>query len=98
MLDCFAPLPHLLRMLIEPALHLIENVLIHPSGDPPFFALGAAALDGAVRTCVGPIAAQDQSIFLGRVAVGELLTGRTNVNILCGHVAEVLLAVAPLCL
>jgi hypothetical protein len=33
MLDCLAPLAHLLRMLVEPALHRVENVLMLPSGN-----------------------------------------------------------------
>src|SRR5258705_13823231 len=45
---------------------------------------------GAAR--VGPVAVQDQSIFLVREVVGELLTGRTNVSVLLSHVAEILLA------
>jgi hypothetical protein len=32
MLDCFAPLAHLLRMLVEPALHRLDNMLVLPSG------------------------------------------------------------------
>src|ERR1700693_6249584 len=47
MLDRLAPLAHLLRMLVEPALHRLENVLVLPSGDPPLLAGGAAMLDGA---------------------------------------------------
>ena len=35
-------------------------------------------LDGAALAGVGPVAAQDQSVFLGRVVIGELLTGRTG--------------------
>ena len=95
MLDRLAPLAHLLRMLVEPALHGLENVLMLPSGDPSLLAGGAAMLDGAALAGVGPVAAQDQSIFLGGVVVGEPFTGRTNVNVLLGHVAEVLLAEAP---
>ena len=33
-LDRLAPLTHLIRMLVEPALHRFENVLMFPSGDP----------------------------------------------------------------
>src|SRR4029077_5773476 len=80
MLDRLAPLAHLLRMLVEPALHCLENVLLLPSGDPSFLAGGAAVLDGAALAGVGPIAAQDQSIFLVRVVVGEPFTGRNNLN------------------
>src|ERR1017187_6856568 len=35
MLDRLAPLAHLLRMLVEPALHRLENALMFPSGDCP---------------------------------------------------------------
>src|SRR4029078_9035238 len=80
------------RVLVEPVLHRLKNVLVLPSGDPSFLAGGAVAFYGAVLTGIGPVAAQDQSIFLVRVTVGELLTGRTDVNVLLRHVAEVLLA------
>ena len=64
MLDGFAPLAHLLRMLVEPALNRLENMLMLPSGDPPLFAGGAVVLDGAALAGVGPVAAQDQVHFL----------------------------------
>src|SRR5215207_5150437 len=76
-------------------LHRLENALMLPSGDPSFLAGGAALLDGAALAAVGPLAAQEQSIFLVGVVVTEPFTGRTNVNVLLGHVAEVLLAEAP---
>src|SRR5207249_19697 len=40
---------HLLRMLVEPALHRLENVLMLPSRDPSLLAGGAALPDGANR-------------------------------------------------
>jgi hypothetical protein len=46
MLDRFAPLAHLLRMLVEPALHRLKNVLMLPSGDPSLLASGGTVLDG----------------------------------------------------
>ncbi len=82
-------------MLIEPALHRIDNALMLPSGDPSLLALGAAVLDAAVPAGVGHVAVHDQSFVLGRVVVGEPFAGRTNVNILLSDVAEVLLAEAP---
>ena len=48
MFDRLTSLPHLLRVLIEPALHHLENVLMLPSLDPSLVALGAAVLDGTV--------------------------------------------------
>ena len=44
MLNRLAPLAHLLRMLVEPALYRIENGLMLPSGDPSLFSGGAAVL------------------------------------------------------
>src|SRR5271168_2267254 len=94
MFDRLAALAHLLRMLVEPALNGFENVLMFPSGDPSFLAGGASGLDCTAPADVGPVAAQHQSVFLGRVVVGELLASRTNVNVLVSHIAEVLLAEA----
>jgi hypothetical protein len=34
MLDRLAPLAHLLRMLVEPALHRLKDALMFPSGKP----------------------------------------------------------------
>ncbi len=78
-------------MLIEPALHHLENVLMLPSLDPSLVALGAVVLDGTVPASLGRVAVHDQAFFLARVGVGKPFTGRTNVNILLGDVAEVLL-------
>src|SRR4051795_11837444 len=47
MLDRLAPLAHLLRMLVEPALYCLKNRLMLPTGDPTLLARGAAVLDGA---------------------------------------------------
>ena len=95
MLNRLAPLAHLLRMFVEPALHRLKNVLVLPSGDPSFLAAGAGLLDGAVLTGIGPVAAQDQSMFFVGVVVGERFAGRTDVNVVPSHVAEVLLAETP---
>ena len=93
MLDRLAPLTHLFRMLIKPALHRLENVLMLPSEDQTFLGCGAAMLDGAVLAGVGPIPMQDRAFVLGRIRVGEPFAGR--INILLSDVAEVLLAEAP---
>jgi hypothetical protein len=47
MLDRFAPLAHLLRMLVEPALNGFENVLMLQSCDPSLLGGGTAMFDGA---------------------------------------------------
>jgi hypothetical protein len=65
MLDRFAPLAHLLRMLVEPALNGFENVLMLPSCDPSLLGGGTAMFDGAALADVGQISPQHQSMFLG---------------------------------
>ena len=94
-LDRLASQTHLLRMLVEPALHRLDNVLMLPSGDQPLLGSGAGILDGAVLACLGCVAAQDHAFVLGRAVVGEPFAGRADVNVLLSHVAEVLLAEAP---
>jgi hypothetical protein len=46
-LDRFAPLPHLFRMFVEPALNGFENVLMLPACDPSLLGGGTAMFDGA---------------------------------------------------
>src|ERR1700740_2609108 len=96
MLDRLAPLSHFFRVLVEPALDGFENMLMLPAGDPSLLAGGTAVLDGAVLAGVGPVAAQDQPVFLVRVAVGGAFISRADIDILVSHVAEVLLAKAPI--
>jgi hypothetical protein len=43
MLDCLAPLAHLLRMLVEASLDCLENMLVLPTCDPTLLAGGATA-------------------------------------------------------
>ena len=85
-------------MLIEPALYHLENVLMFPSLDPSFVSLSATVLDGTVPAGLGRVAVHDEALFLAGVEVGEPFAGRTNINILLGDVAEVLLAEAAFCL
>ena len=81
-----ASLTHLFRMLIEPALHRFENVLMLASGDPSLLGGGAAMLDGTVLASVGPSGAG--SVNFPRSCSGRRpFTGRTNVNVLLRHLA-----------
>src|SRR6201981_1584868 len=80
MLDRFATLAHLFRVLVEPALHGFENMLMLPARDPSFLAGGAAVLDGAALAGIGPVAAQNQPVFLVRVVIGETFTSRADVR------------------
>jgi hypothetical protein len=48
---------HFRRMLVEPAPHRLENVLMLPSSDSSLLAGGAAVLDSAVPAGLGLVAA-----------------------------------------
>ncbi len=91
MLDGLLPLAHSVEALVEPALNGVENMLMLPTRNPPLLAGGAAALEGAALAGIGPVAAQEQPVFLAREAVGETFTGRTDIEIPVGHVAACLL-------
>jgi len=58
MLDGFAPLTHLLRVLVEPPLDRLKNGFVLPAGDPTLLARGAVLLDRTVLADVGPVAVQ----------------------------------------
>jgi hypothetical protein len=51
-------------------------------------------LDGTVPAGVGHVPVDDQAFVLARVGVGEPFAGRSDVNILLGHITEVLSAEA----
>jgi hypothetical protein len=95
MLDRLAPLAHFFRVLVEPALDGFENMLMLPARDPSLLAGGTAVLDGAALAGVGPVAAQDQPVFLVRLVVGESFISRTDIDILVSHVAESCLPKRP---
>jgi len=63
MLDGLAPQAHFSRVLVEPALHDFEKLLMLPSRDPALFARRALALDRAALADVGPIT-PDKEPFL----------------------------------
>ena len=66
-----------------------------PSCDPSLFGGGAAMLDGAALTSVGPVTAQNQSAVFSREGVRKRLSSGANINVLLSDIAEVLLAKSP---
>src|SRR5258706_1770547 len=94
MLDRLAASTHRIRIFVQARLHGIDNVLVLPPPDAALRSLRALSLQRAGAARVGPVAVQDQSVFLVREVVGELLTGRTNVNVPLSHIAEIPLAEA----
>src|SRR6476661_7067725 len=94
MLGRLAASSHRIRISVQARLHSIDHILLLPPLDATLRSLRALSLQRAGAARVGPVVVQDQSIFLVRKVVGELLTGRTNVDVLLSHVAEILLAKA----
>ncbi len=92
MLDGFAPLAHLFRVLVEALLNVLEKVFVFPAGDPALLARGATVLDGAALAGVGPVAAQDQPVLLVREVVDQALAGRADIDIVRGQIAKILLS------
>jgi hypothetical protein len=92
MLDRLAPLAHSLRVLIEPLLHCLDDVLVFPPCEPALHGGRAAALERAGPAGIGPVAMQPQSIFDIGVVVLQPLTGRPAIDVLLRQIDEVLLA------
>src|SRR5665811_1980188 len=92
MFDRLATSTHCIRISVQARLHSIDNILVLPPLDATLRSLRALSLQRAGAARVGTVVVQDQSVFLVREVVGELLTGRTNVDVLLSHVAEILLA------
>src|SRR6476646_1069409 len=63
---------HFLWMVIEARLHSLKHGLVFPSGDQSLLASGAAMLDSATLTGVGPVATQHHTLVRGRKEVGKL--------------------------
>src|SRR6201982_2539578 len=86
MLDRLAPVAHFFRVLVEPALDGFENMLMLPARDPSLLAGGASVLDGAALAGVGPVAAQDQPVFLVRVVIDAISPpGTALAGLRCQH-------------
>src|SRR5260370_8562679 len=95
MLDRLAACTHRIRIFVQARLHSIDNILLLPPRDAALRSLRALSLQRAGAARVGPVAAQDQSIFFVREVVGALLTATTHVNVLLTPVAATLLPPPP---
>ncbi len=69
MLDGFAPLAHLLRVLVKPLLDGLENVFVLPAGDPALLALGRPIAKATGAVCAA------QGVYTGWIPGYLLLTG-----------------------
>ena len=96
MLDRFAALTHLFRVLIEPPLDSLKNMFVLPAGNPALLVRGALILDGAGVTGGGPIAMQRQVLFPVCEAPDEAFTGRATIDVVLGYVDKVLFAKSTL--
>ena len=89
MLNRLAALAHLLRVLVKSLLDNFKNMFLLPAGKPSLLARGASILDDTTLAGIAPITAQHQPLLLGREAISELFTGRTNVNVFFFNVTKV---------
>ena len=69
-----------------------------PATDPPLGPCRTLGLEWACGACARPVAAQYLAIFLARVAKGQLLAGRTAIDVIRSVINEVLLTEASLSL
>src|SRR5215468_10608284 len=74
MLDRLTTSTHCIRISVQARLHGIDNILVLPPLDATLRSLRALSLQRAGTARVGPVVVQDQSIFLVREVVGELIT------------------------
>jgi hypothetical protein len=79
---------HRIRIFVQARLHGVYNVLVLPPRDAALRSLCALSLQRAGAASVGPVAVQDQSIFLIREVVGELLAGRPVTDPRRGRLAD----------
>ena len=56
-LDSVSPLAHPPRMLVEPLLHRLDDVLVFPPRNPALLARGTAILERAALASMGRVAA-----------------------------------------
>lgn len=83
---------HFLRIAPHPTVHLIQEILVHPTSEAAAtLVAGALSLYGTLGASAGGIVL-DVSVLLGGLeAVGQLLSCRAPIAILLRIVAEVFL-------
>src|SRR5262245_63322465 len=94
MLDCLTTRAHGIRILVEPFLHRLDNLLVLPPRDPTLFARRALGLDWAATTRIGPITVKCLAVLLGRIAILQFLARWAPIDICIGHAREGLMRTA----
>src|SRR5215831_12739673 len=92
MLCCLTTQGHLIGVLIEPLLNLLQHILVLPTRDAPLGASRALSLERAVLASGRPVAAQHSAMLLNGEAIRQPFTGRAAVDVLGRNIDEVLLA------
>jgi hypothetical protein len=83
---------HLIGVLIEPLLNLLQHILVLPTRDAPLGASRALSLERAVLASGRPVAAQPSAMLLNGEPIRQPFTSRTAVDVLGRNIDEVLLA------
>src|SRR5262245_62898894 len=94
MLDRLTAHPDGLRILVEPCLHGLDNLLVLPPRDATLSSRRALSFDWAGTTRIGPITVKFLAVLHGRKAILQFLTRRTTVSVFIRQIHEVLLAKA----
>src|SRR5262249_39918422 len=91
MLDRLTAGPHGLRILVEPCLHGLDNLLVLPPRDATLSSRRALSFDWAGMARIGPITVKFLAVLHGRKEILEFLTHRAAIDIFIGQIHEVLL-------
>src|SRR5215471_2381698 len=91
MLHRLAACAHGVRILVEPFLHGLDDLLVLPPRDATLSSRRALSFDWAGMARIGPITVKFLAVLLGRKAILEFLTRRAAIGIFIGQIHEVLL-------
>src|SRR5262244_4494376 len=93
MLDRLAACAHGVRILVEPFLHGLDDLLVLPPRDATLSSRRALSFDWAGMARIGPITAKFLAVLLSRKTVREFLTRRAHIYVLLRLIDKILLAV-----
>src|SRR5262249_44697362 len=84
MLDRLTARAHGLRILVEPFLHSLDNLLVLPPRDATLSSRRALSFDWAGMARISPITVKVLTVLLGRKAILEVLARWAAIDIFIG--------------
>src|SRR5215475_13051506 len=85
---------HGLRILVEPLLHCLDNLLVFPSRDAALSSCRTLSFECAGAARIGPITVKCLAVLLVRIVILQFFTRRPAIDIFIGQINKVLLAKA----